>query len=433
MPQLKYLLSVALFFCASPLNAQWTLTGGPNGGAVTSFAVCRGFLFAGASADGVFRSRDDGATWTAVTSGLTNTGVWTLAVDDTVLFAGTYGGGVFRSFDCGNTWTAASDGLTDVFVLALVFDGSSLYAGTIGGLFQSTDRGVSWTARDSGLTTLSVRSLAAFGSRLYAGTYGGGIFVSTDKGDSWTGASEGLTNLSILDFAQGGSSVFAGTYGGMFRSTNSGQSWVPMDLTVVTPAADTCARGPLLELNYAGAHPLLPGGTQAPKAVYSLAVSGGDLYVATYGGGVFWSIDDGHTWAGINSGLGDPYLTLITVENLYIYAGTLSGEVWRRRLSEITSAGEEPAGLPQGFRLEQNFPNPFNPSTEIRYAIPRETDVKLAVYDLIGREVSVLANGHRSPGSYTAHLDAAGLSTGVYICRLTAGTFSQTRIMLLIR
>jgi hypothetical protein len=75
---------------------------------------------------------------------------------------------------------------------------------------------------------------------------------------------------------------------------------------------------------------------------------------------------------------------------------------------------------PQSVRLYQNYPNPFNPSTTMRFELPEAAEVKLAVYDILGREVSVLVNERKIAGSYELKFDASGLSSGVYFYRLQA-------------
>lgn len=95
--------------------------------------------------------------------------------------------------------------------------------------------------------------------------------------------------------------------------------------------------------------------------------------------------------------------------------------------------GEQTDGLPATYALEQNYPNPFNPRTAVRFQVPGVSDVSIAVYDLLGREVAVLVNERITPGSYEATFDARSLSSGVYIYRMTAGSFAQSRKMLLIR
>jgi hypothetical protein len=90
-------------------------------------------------------------------------------------------------------------------------------------------------------------------------------------------------------------------------------------------------------------------------------------------------------------------------------------------------------GRPTEFAVKQNFPNPFNPSTSIKYELPRTTHVSLNVYDMLGREVATLMNEEKSAGVYTVHWDASGIASGVYFYRLKAGDFVQTKRMLLMR
>jgi len=89
--------------------------------------------------------------------------------------------------------------------------------------------------------------------------------------------------------------------------------------------------------------------------------------------------------------------------------------------------------LPQKAVLSQNYPNPFNPSTKIQYELPKSSMVRLSVYDILGREVSVLMNERRNAGSYEVQFDAHNLASGVYFYRLTAGSFVETRKLLLVR
>jgi predicted acyl esterase len=104
------------------------------------------------------------------------------------------------------------------------------------------------------------------------------------------------------------------------------------------------------------------------------------------------------------------------------------------QLGDTPATGlEREERVPAGFRLDQNFPNPFNPTTVIRYQLPVASDVRLVVHDLLGREVAVLVEEPNAPGSYRVRFDANGLASGVYLCRLTAGRYGETRKMLLVR
>ena len=98
--------------------------------------------------------------------------------------------------------------------------------------------------------------------------------------------------------------------------------------------------------------------------------------------------------------------------------------------SGVARTGEE---VPASFALAQNYPNPFNPSTVIAYTVAAETRVTLDVYTLLGARVATLFDGVRPPGRYAAVFDGRGLASGVYVCRLSAGSFTASRRMVLLR
>jgi hypothetical protein len=97
----------------------------------------------------------------------------------------------------------------------------------------------------------------------------------------------------------------------------------------------------------------------------------------------------------------------------------------------IATSVEE--STPQAFRLLQNYPNPFNPTTVVSFQLPVASMVRLVVYDLLGREVATLVNEMQVAGTHSVTFDARGLSSGSYLCRLTAGGASLTQTMLLMR
>jgi len=104
-------------------------------------------------------------------------------------------------------------------------------------------------------------------------------------------------------------------------------------------------------------------------------------------------------------------------------------------LVPATSAVAANEHSPTTYVLNQNYPNPFNPETRIGFRIPGSAGgmIRLAVYDLLGQEVAVVLNEPKSPGSYEVTFDAAGLASGVYVYRLSAGEFTQTRKMAVVR
>ncbi len=101
--------------------------------------------------------------------------------------------------------------------------------------------------------------------------------------------------------------------------------------------------------------------------------------------------------------------------------------------SSTTEIIADKSSIPVSFALQQNYPNPFNPSTTISYTVAEKSNVRLEVFDASGRLVTTLTNAEHQPGSYQLDWNAATHSSGVYLCRMTAGSYSSVRKMLLIK
>ncbi len=109
------------------------------------------------------------------------------------------------------------------------------------------------------------------------------------------------------------------------------------------------------------------------------------------------------------------------------FAPTGMGEV------DPATSVENSAKAIDDYTLDQNYPNPFNPATTISFSIPAQSDVSLKVFDALGREVSILLSEQLSAGTYLRQWDATGWASGVYFCRLQAGSFIETRKLMLLR
>ncbi|MBI4535074.1 MAG: S8 family peptidase, partial [Ignavibacteriae bacterium] len=99
----------------------------------------------------------------------------------------------------------------------------------------------------------------------------------------------------------------------------------------------------------------------------------------------------------------------------------------------LVSVGNGENDLPTSFALKQNYPNPFNPSTVITFTLPVAERVSLQVFDLLGRRVATLIDGDRGAGIHNVEFDASSFSTGIYYYRLNAGSFTETKKMLLVK
>ena len=102
-------------------------------------------------------------------------------------------------------------------------------------------------------------------------------------------------------------------------------------------------------------------------------------------------------------------------------------------LGNVTGVGTPPSSKPSTYQLQQNYPNPFNPGTTITYSLPTQTTVSLTVYDLLGRDVATLVQDEKPAGTYSVYFDASHLSSGIYFYTISAGSFSATRKLMLIK
>jgi hypothetical protein len=288
--------------------------------------------------------------------------------------------------------------------------GASLYAGTLGGgVYLSTNNGTSWTAVDSGLTDLHVTGLALGGTYLYAATSSSGVFQSSTNMIQLTPCNSGLTNSEIKAIGASDTNVFAATDSSVYLSTDNGANW---------NTADTG----------------LPSGTYV--LCFAIDSSGGasnNIFAGTNGKGVFLSTDGGTSWQDINTGMSNTTVLSLTINGMTLFAGTDRG-VWTLTVAGLITAVKRNAReIPDRFSLSQNYPNPFNPLTVIGYQLPVNTLVTLKVYDILGRLVTTLVEDRQSAGTHSVTFNASNLSSGVYFYRLTAGSYVQTKKLMLLK
>ena len=139
-----------------------------------------------------------------------------------------------------------------------------------------------------------------------------------------------------------------------------------------------------------------------------------DYFLSTAIGLDYYRLDDDNGWK--------EFVLKGMVKNGVVYGDTT-----------LTDVDDKINGIPTAYKLDQNFPNPFNPSTKITYEIPVQSNVVLRVYDIIGNEVATLVNEPKPAGSYNILFDATSLSSGVYFYRMQAGDYIETKKMIYLK
>jgi hypothetical protein len=377
---------------------------------ITSLTANENYIFAGTmTGTGVYHSSDDGNNWTQ--TGLSvfgGTHVWSLAISGVNLFAGT-DIGVFISTNNGTNWTQTS--LTGKAVYSLAINGNYIFAGIYNstnprGIYLSTNNGLNWV--QTSMNTQSVFSLVNNGNNIFAGTWGSGVYISTNNGTNWDQTA--LNNQYIYSLAISENSIFVGTRdSGVFFSSNSGMNWSQT--------------------------------TFNNHSVKSMVFSGNNIFAGSLNypapfGGVRLSTNYGVNWIVKNEGF---YVNLsvyaLLIKNNYIFAGTEGRCVYRRPLSELVDIQNISTEIPTGFSLSQNYPNPFNSQTKITFEIQNETQdiASLRIFDITGREVATLVNEQLATGTYSVDFDGTNFPSGIYLYRLTAGDYKETKRMVLVK
>jgi len=311
------------------------------------------------------------------------------------------GGLIYRSTNDGADWQAASVGLSATDIYDIVADGQTWYAASDSGMYRSTDDGANWEQVNNGLPTRNTRRVVVAPDRtVLVGTNGSGTYRSTDNGSQWLDANTGssATQVRTLLAADDGTLYMGNTSGSSFyRSDNGGEEWT--DLSASLP--------PLFRIWAAAVNRdgtiFLSCLTPAPE------LNGLNLR----------STNRGESWETMSDSLFYNRAVFDTAGRMYVASN--GNGIWRSIGTTLASA---PA------RRSTNGLQLFVSSDgDIRYELPQAGHTRLALFDALGREVRVLMNGEREAGVHGTMLDATDLADGLYYVRLQCDGASAVQAM----
>lgn len=391
-----------------------------------------------------------------------------LAIDsDDNLYAGTYFD-FFKSTNNGDEWTSIYNGF---YVTSIVFNSQGeMFIGTGGGggIFKSLDKGETWIHLNDSLISYSISDLDINSSgHLFAVIRGRGMYRFPNNGESWEEIINGLTyyySLNELYIPKTGpikDYLFVtvsemNDYNYIVRSIDYGDSWEQMNFFDVWfwPETFSSTSAGVIFLGLVDTAPHSYGGAifksenlgydwisagSSARATTLILDNNEFIYAGTFDNwwgwcqGIIRTTNGGDSWESFNSGLPQGscgYVLACSSEGI-LFAGTESGIY--RTVESTTDINEHEVIVPIEFLLFQNYPNPFNPTTSIRYQLPQSGNVKLKVYDLLGKEVITLVDEEKPAGNYEIKFDASNVPSGVYFYSINAGDFSDTKKMILIK
>jgi photosystem II stability/assembly factor-like uncharacterized protein len=342
------------------LAPHWGLISGPTAPDVRVLKIDRNnTLYIGTWGAGIFRSYNNGQTWTEINFGLTNLFINAIEFDSSgVIYAGTNGGGLFRSSNNGLSWAAVNNGLTNLYVKAIAFKGNThIFVGTKGGgVFRSTNSGINWIESNTGIWFWDITALfVTQDGDLIAGTNGGGIYRTSDNALTWRTSNGGINskNITCFGISQLGE-VFCGTLGaGLNFSVNAGVSWSEYkknnyfrNVTAFTfpvtaePIVGTDDRG-IFRYDGRVMDDWVKTSVKYPGINALARNSEGVLFASIAFEGIFKSIDSGRTWTYVSHKTDSSMkpmlaykngLVLASNKNKGIYRSTDNGNSWSQAI-----------------------------------------------------------------------------------------------------
>lgn len=453
-------------------------------------------FFMATSYDGVYKSTDNGLTWSPANIGMGPKDVRALiATGSSTLIAGTHYVGMYRSTNLGSSWNKSMTGFpAGSSILSLLVKGPSVFAGTRDGVYRtdnngdgwvklsgdndttrygnvwgmcekdgivyasmqlyfnaivykSTDDGDTWIrCRNAGLPAgLSfIKSLVASGNHVVAGT-DEGIYYSSNDGENWFPTN--VLNLSVPSLAASGGFVYAAVPSGfgVYRSSDNGVTWVvslqsTVDYVEVAALNNSAFAGSFFagarySSNY-GSTWLPSAGFPSDASIFALGpVNSGMILAGTdlEPNWIYASFNNGVSFSPYSEGLGPRApVEVFSVNDSFMFAGTDYNGVWRRLRPGLVGLAQQTSPV-QSFHLAQNYPNPFNPATTIGFTLPKGGEVTLNILNVLGEEVTILHSGYLHAGSYQFEWDASHLASGLYLYRLESENFVETKKMILMK
>ncbi len=372
--------------------------------------------------DGVILATSDGGTsWKEQTSGITNVLYGNLIVDENISFAVGENGIILKTVDNGANWSLITTGTYENLKKIVIVNSTLFVCGENGTILLSHDMGNTWNLVQN-ITTYNLNYVTAAGQTVVMVGAHSTVIKSTDYGDTWEHLPFNYGSVNFESVAAIDENTFTVVGDGFtnIRTTNGGYSWIGIGTN--------------------------NGNINLREVVYFNATDGvivGDqgLILNTTDGGCSWQLSEIQ-----NASMTPVSRNLMAVAFSSLSAGITIGEsgahfftfdgghTWTDMAPGIQK-GSHPLKGKTHVQLNQNFPNPFNPSTSISYNLPFDASVSLRVYDMLGREVRSLVNDRQSAGAYSYRFDASNLASGIYFYVLKANgngaEFSKTMRMIL--
>ncbi len=378
-------------------------------------------IHAGSDGSGFLSSSDSGNAWNYKNNGMKGD-ITSFYSDDSLLYAGTVGGGFFITYDNGESWIKKNKGISFGTIESILKKDSILFASSYSGIYKSYDNGDRWEFCNNGLTSLEVNTMAANDSFIFCGTFDGKVFKSENNGENWIISSFGLpNNIRIEAIGTIDSAIFVAATNGVYKSSNQGISWENTNVNITSILAMTITASKIFVSgnnygvyrsdNLGQSWIQVNNGFNSYK-FFALEGKGNKIYAGSWGDGIYFSNNYGSSWNKVSNS--PNYVLQLKIHNDFLF--TNGGDKLNLNITDLKDYFTEKVTS----NILFNYPNPFNPSTIIKYSIVEESRVKINVYNLLGELVTELANTEQQAGYYETKFNAHNLSSGVYFYSISS-------------
>lgn len=312
--------------------------------------------------------------------------------------------------------------------------------GSIGTVLKTTNGGQTWTVNNPHSHTFNSVCFIDIDNGWIAG-FTGVCFRTTNGGTSWENQPEITTSIAGIKFTDVLNGVAVGSGGRIYKTINGGYNWIninsntELDLNAVDFVnADTgvCVglNGTVLLSDFGG-FVWTPKPTNINDALNGVSFCGDSKNICAVGnnGRILRTTNGGENWIQQFSSTTNALYSVDFVNSFTGYASGLSGTLIKTGTGGGINVKKIGTSIPDRFKLEQNYPNPFNPKTVIKFALNKFANITLTVFDIAGREIKKILADNIGPGEYEIVFNAANLSSGVYYYTLNAGSYSETKKM----
>jgi len=361
----------------------------------------------------IFKTTDQGSNWFEITSVPDSSYRAIYFIDANTGFAGSNYGSVYKTTNSGQSWNLISlQQNIPIRDIRFINSTTGFISSSQASIYKTTNTGTNWNRVNHNMNAGYLFKLS-FPSQLIGYAAGEVLYKTTNGGDNWFILQNPVSSSLnwSMHFIDENTGFLGGNYGEISRTTNGGYNW-NTNITNLQFA--------LTSMKFV-----------SPNTGY---IVGSATVNTTDIGLLLKTTNNGLNWQRQNL-IANQYLKDICfINDLTGFIAGQDGLILKTTTGgEFIGINQISSEIPKSYYLQQNYPNPFNPVTNIKFDLPKKSNVKITIFDIIGKEISVLVNEELNSGTFEVNWDASNFPSGVYFYKIETEEFSESKKMILVK